>query len=128
MTIPQTPHEWLLEIERAAKDAAKTKPFALLTGTVLTDSKLFHLAPLVALKFRGIRLASEKRDELIETVLASYVVNADGGASSGLPDLKANPMIAFSLCYVATHLVLELVSDEQAQAILSACEKRWTVA
>ena len=89
VTIPQTPHEWLLEIERAAKDAAETKPFALLTGTVLTDSKLFHLAPLVALKFRRIRLASAKRDELIETVLATYVANANGGASSGLPDLKA---------------------------------------
>lgn len=127
MTIPQTPSEWLLEIERAAKDAAETRPFALLTATVLTDSKLFHLAPLVALKFRGIRLAPEKRDELIETVLATYVANAGGGASGGLPDLEANPMIAFSLCYVATHLVLEIVSDEQAQAILSACEKRWTV-
>jgi hypothetical protein len=53
--LPKTPDEWLSEIELAYKDAGKTKPFALLRGQWLTNAKLFHLAPVVALKFRGRR-------------------------------------------------------------------------
>lgn len=47
--LPNTPDQWLKEILLAWKDARETKPFAHLTGTTLTDAKMFHLAPL----FRG---------------------------------------------------------------------------
>ena len=31
-------------------------------------------------------------------------------------------MMAFSLCYVAAHLALDLLDEQQAQAILTYCE------
>ena len=51
---PGTPDEWLEEIRLAMAYARNTKPFGLLTGQVITDSNLFHLAPLVCMKFRGL--------------------------------------------------------------------------
>ena len=57
---PGTPDEWLEEIRLAMADARNTKPFGLLTGQVITDSNLFHLAPLVCMKFRGLDSRNEK--------------------------------------------------------------------
>ena len=51
--LPTTTEEWLKEIGLAMSDASETKPFGILTGSPITDANLFHLAPLVALKFRG---------------------------------------------------------------------------
>ena len=51
--IPTTPKKWLDEIRLAVSDASEAKPFAVQTGHPITDANLFHLAPLVALKFRG---------------------------------------------------------------------------
>jgi len=51
--LPRTPVEWLEEIRDAMLDACDTKPFGILTGHPITDADLFHLAPLVCLKFRG---------------------------------------------------------------------------
>ena len=51
---PATPRvQWLDEIRLAIKDARGTKPFGCLVGQRITDANLFHLAPLVCLKFRG---------------------------------------------------------------------------
>ena len=51
--LPQTPAQWLTEIVLAIADAAGAIPFGPMTGTEITTSTLFHLAPLVCLKFRG---------------------------------------------------------------------------
>jgi hypothetical protein len=78
---PGTPDEWLEEIRLAMADARNTKPFGLLTGQVITDSNLFHLAPLVCMKFRGLDSRNEKlRKKVTEGALANYVANssADG--------------------------------------------------
>ncbi len=58
--LPQNPVEWLEEIRDAMVDACDTKPFGILTGHPITDADLFHLAPLVCLKFRGTQ---DKGDE-----------------------------------------------------------------
>ena len=50
---PTTPDQWLDEIRLAIDDARQAKPFGLLTGQKITDGDLFHLAPLVCMKFRG---------------------------------------------------------------------------
>ena len=47
------------ELDKAIADARETKPFGLLTGQPITDSNLFHLAPLVCLKFRGLDWISQ---------------------------------------------------------------------
>jgi hypothetical protein len=69
--LPKTPHQWLKGILLAMKDARETKPFARLTGTRLTDADLFHLAPLVCLKFRGRKLAGEEADRVTKGALAN---------------------------------------------------------
>jgi hypothetical protein len=112
---PKTPDQWLKEILLAMKDARETKRFARLTGTKLTDADLFHLAPLVCLKFRGRKLTGAEADRVTQGALANYVVNAEKG-------LPSNPKLAFALCYVAAHLVLDLVDEQTAAEIMGYCE------
>ena len=120
-SLPSTPAKWLAEITSAIAEAQGAKPFGLLTGHKVTDADLFHLAPLVALKFRGRRLRGPEAKRVTETALANYVVNSDpDGIDHGL---EARPMLAFALCYVAAHLALDLLDERRAEAILTYCEE-----
>jgi hypothetical protein len=119
--IPRTPAQWLDEICLAIQDARETKPFARLIGERITDANLFHLAPLVCLKFRGRRLFGREADRVTETALANYVVNSD---PEGIDhDLEAKPLLAFAVCYVTAHLALNLIDEQQAEAILDYCKE-----
>ena len=118
---PSTPAAWLAEIKLAIADAQKTKPFGVLTGCRITDADLFHLAPLVALKFRGRERRGPEAERVTETALANYVVNSDPDGIDH--DLEARPMLAFALCYVAAHLAIDLLDERQADAILTYCER-----
>ncbi len=121
--LPRTPDEWLNEIKLAIADAAETKPFGPLVGEKITDEVLFHLAPLVCLKFRGRKLKGREAKQVTETALANYVVNSDpDGIDHGL---KHRPLMAFTLCYVASHLALGLVNEQDAEVILNYCEKHF---
>ena len=87
----------------------------------VTDANLFHLAPLVCLKFRGRKLVGREADRVTETALANYVVNSDPeGVDHGL---ESKPLLAFAVCYVTAHLALDLVDEKQAEAILNYCEE-----
>jgi hypothetical protein len=120
-SIPRTPEGWLLEIRLAIQDARETEPFGKLIGQPITDANLFHLAPLVCLKFRGRKLVGREADRVTETALANYVVNSDpDGVDHGL---ETKPLLAFAVCYVTAHLALDLVDEEQAEAILDHCEE-----
>jgi hypothetical protein len=121
-TLPRTREGWLLEIRLAIKDARETEPFSTLTGERITDANLFHLAPLVCLKFRGRKLLGREADRVTEVALANFVVNSDpDGIDHGL---KAKPLLAFALCYVTAHLALDLVDERDAEAILNHCEEQ----
>lgn len=115
--LPQNPVEWLEEIRDAMLDACDTEPFGILTGHPITDDNLFHLAPLVCLKFRGRKTKGPEAKRVIETALANYVANSDQHG------LKSKPMLAFVLCYVGAHLALDLLNEQDADAILSYCEE-----
>ena len=115
--LPTNPEEWLQEIRLAIADARKTKPFGILAGRLITDANLFHLAPLVALKFRGRRTRGAEADKVIETALANYVVNSEQHG------LTSRPLLAFVLCYVGAHLALDLLDEREAEAILNYCEE-----
>ncbi len=83
--MPGTPAQWFDEIRLAIKDARGTKPFGWLVGQRITDANLFHLAPLVCLKFRGRKLVGPVANRVTETALANYVVNSDtDGVDYGL--------------------------------------------
>lgn len=118
------PEEWFAEILLAIEDARSTKPFALLTGTILRDRELFHLAPLVTFKFRGLDPPEEERRHVTEAVLANYVVFTAPDNPRYVPGLKKNAKLAFALCYVAAHHTLGIIDDEQVEAIMSHCEDR----
>ena len=119
--LPQIPAEWLEEIKLAIADARGAEPFSRLIGESLTDTNLFHLAPLVALKFRGQKQRGAKAKQVTETALANYVANSDpDGVDHGL---EQRPMLAFVLCYVTAHLALDLLDEQQAEAILIYCEE-----
>jgi hypothetical protein len=122
--LPKTPDQWLKAILLAWKDSRETKPFAHLTGTTLTDADLFHLAPLVCLKFRGRKLTGKEADKVREGALANYVVNT--GPEAPVQGLEAHPQMAFALCYVAAHLILDLVDEEKAGEVVDFCEEHLT--
>jgi hypothetical protein len=118
--LPRTPAEWLNEIKLALADAREAKPFGPSVGTQITETDLFHLAPVVCLKFRGRKLTGREAKRVTEVALANYVANSDPeGIDHGL---EQRPTMAFTLCYVAAHLALDLLDEEQAEAILAFCE------
>jgi hypothetical protein len=115
--LPKTPVEWLEEIRDAMLDACDTEPFGILSGHPITADNLFHLAPLVCLKFRGRKTRGAEAKRVTETALANYVANADQHG------LKSKPMLAFVLCYVGAHLALDLLNEQEAEAIVNCCEE-----
>ena len=118
--LPRTPAQWLKEIKLAIADAADAEPFGRAIGEVITEANLFSVAPLVCLKFRGRKLKGREADRVIKVALANYVANSDPeGVDHGL---EQRPLMAFTLCYVAAHLALDLVDEQQAEAILTYCE------
>ena len=118
--LPNTPAQWLAEIKLAIADASEAEPFGNLVGTPITDANRFHLAPVVCLKFRGRKLQGTEAKRVTEVALANYVVNSDpDGIDHGL---EQRPLMAFTLCYVAAHLALDLLDEQEAEAILIFCE------
>ena len=73
--LPHTPEDWLAEIQIAWIDAGAAKPFGPAVGIRIADAQLFHVAPLVALKFRGKSLTGKKADRVRKAALATYVAN-----------------------------------------------------
>jgi hypothetical protein len=119
--IPRTVDGWFKEITLAIADARGAEPFGKVTGQRITNADLFHLAPLVCLKFRGRKLVGRDADQVTQTALANYVVNSDPkGVDHGL---ESKPLLAFAVCYVTAHLALDLVDEKKAEAILNYCEE-----
>ena len=62
--LPRTPVQWHKEIKLAIADATEAEPFGPLVGTEITPADLFHLAPVVCLKFRGKKLKGREADRV----------------------------------------------------------------
>ena len=120
--IPRTTAAWLKEIKLALADAAEAMPIGRAIREPVTLANLFHLAPHVCLKFRGQRPTGKEADRVVKTALANYVANSD---REGIDhNLKQRPLMAFVLCYVAAHLALDLLDEQQAEEILIYCEEK----
>jgi hypothetical protein len=119
---PTTPAQWFDEIRLAIADARKTKSFGILTGQRITDANLFHLAPLVCMKFRGLDYRDEAlRRKVTEGALANYVADSDpDGIDHGL---ESRPLLAFAVCYVTAHYVLDIIDDREAETVLDFCDQ-----
>jgi len=107
--IPQTAAAWVDEIAAAYEDAREALPFTPVVGVVAGARELFHLAPHVAIKFRG--LPESRRHTAVEAALSTYV------ASEGSMPLD-DPRLAFALCYLASHFGLNLVSQDTVDEVM----------
>ena len=76
-------------------------------GANLTASELFHLAPSVCLKFRGIPASKGTLRRATDAALASYVA-----MTSLEPESLSSPLMAFAFCYLAAHFGLDLVTEK----------------
>ncbi len=108
--LPQTAAEWIKEISAAYDDAREALPFTPLVGIVARQPDIFHLAPHVAIKFRG--LPESKRAAAVEAALTTYVAS-EGSAP------RTDPKLAFALCYLASHFGLGLVSEETVDEVMA---------
>jgi hypothetical protein len=75
--IPQTKSEWIEEIAEAYRDAEEAIPFGQFVGKNIEEKDLFHMAPDICLKFRGIKRTKAKLKKTTEAALSSYVATKD---------------------------------------------------
>lgn len=116
--IPDRGEQWVREISAAYADAREAIPFGDLLGTPFDEGDLFHLAPMVALKFRGLPRTQAKIRRVTEAALASYVANR-GEHEATLND----PRLSFAFCYLASHFGLGLLSVPDLEAIMQHVEE-----
>lgn len=116
--LPDSPRAWIEEIVRAYKDAHEAIPFGALVGQVITPDDLFHMAPAVCLKFRGLRLTSKLRKQATEAALSSYVATMDRS-----PEVLSRPPIAFAFAYLASHFGLDLLDGEAVNELMEYIEQ-----
>ncbi len=117
--MPETLGRWLSEIAQAYCDAHETIPFGLLTGESITEKELFHIAPQVCLKIRGIERTAENLDRATEAMLASYVATKDSAKY-----IFGNPQLAFAFAYLASHFGIKLLTEEEVSEIMQFLELR----
>lgn len=116
--IPDSPRAWLEEIAKAYKDAREAIPFGALVGQDIKPDDLFHMAPAVCLKFRGLGLTSKVLKQATEAALSSYVATKDQAA-----DIFSAPQIAFALAYLASHFGLDLLDAGTVNALMEYVEE-----
>jgi hypothetical protein len=103
--MPQTKSEWIEEIAAAYSDAEEAIPFGKLVGQDIEEEDLFHMAPDICLKFRGIRRTKAKLEKASKAAFSSYVATKDSGGH-----ILDGPYISFALCYLASHLQYPLIT------------------
>jgi hypothetical protein len=77
----------------------------------------FHLGPLTALKFRGIRRSKRIERDITEASLGSYVLCESAGKGS-----LADPRVAFAFTYLASHFALDLLNEQQIAELMDYIE------
>ena len=118
MPVPDSPEAWLDEIAAGYRDAEETIPFGPLVGQEVKPEDLFHLAPLVCLKFRGIKRTRKLIQRATDAALASYVATKEQ-----VPEVLAVPQLAFAFAYLASHFGLDLLDEQQVEAVMEYVEQ-----
>jgi len=116
--VPVTEEGWLVEIAAAYEDAREAIPFGAALGEPFGETELFHLAPVVALKCRGIPRTRRNMRRATEAALASYIATRDAN-----PHSLDNPAVAFAFCYLASHHGLEILSESRADTVIDYVER-----
>jgi len=116
--IPSSPEAWLHEIADAYLDAREAIPFGIVVGQSISESELFHMAPAVCLKFRGIRKSERLLQKATDAALTSYVSTRDRVGT-----VLDVPQVAFAFCYLAAHFGLDLLDEAQVGVVMDYIEK-----
>ena len=119
--LPRKPAEWLAEITRAMGEARDSIPETESSKHPLTEETLYQLAPLLALRARGRPEQGEEATRVTEVALANVLENADPEDPEA--PLAGDPPLAFALGYLATHLALGLIDEDQAETLLDYCDE-----
>lgn len=119
--VPTSLEAWLVEIAVAYQDAQEAIPFGPVVGEQFGEAELFHLAPVVALKLRGIPRSARKQARATDAALVSYVATRDGN-----PDVFDSPHLSFAFCYLASHYGLGLLDEAQTEKVMDyvVCKRR----
>jgi hypothetical protein len=115
--IPQTKSEWIEEIAEAYRDAEEAIPFGQFVGKNIEEKDLFHMAPDICLKFRGIKRTKAKLKKTTEAALSSYVATKDF-----IGHILDDPHIAFAFCFLASHFSLDLVDEQEVNELMEYIE------
>ncbi|WP_018293460.1 hypothetical protein [Mariprofundus ferrooxydans] len=115
--IPTSNEGWIIEIMDAYQDAKAALPFAAAAGREMHEADLFHMAPLVCLKFRDLGNSDELRKKARDAAIGSYIANHEAG-NRNLYD----PVMAFAFCYMLAHYGIGLVDEDKCQNILMFVE------
>lgn len=115
--IPKTPDEWLAEIAAAYQEAYETLPFMPLVEVEPTEDVLFHLAPRVAIKFRGLPLSRSKA--AVDAALTSHFAT-----NEQTPGIFASPHLSFAFSYLASHFGIGLLNQEEVDEVMTLIENR----
>ena len=113
--LPRDPAGWLTELRVAYEDAHRALPFMPLVGVRPSKKQLFHLAPHVAIKFRGLH--ESKRRAAVESALTSIVASEEAAGQ------QKDPFTLFAFSYLAAHFGLGLLSEADVQSIMGLVEK-----
>ena len=116
--LPDSPEAWLDEIAAAYRDGQEAIPFGPLVGHEVKPEDLFHLAPLVCLKFRGIKRTRKLIQRATDAALASYVATKEQ-----VPEVLAVPQLAFAFAYLASHFGLDLLDEQHVEAVMEYVEQ-----
>jgi len=111
--MPHSPGTWIDEIAEAYCDAYEAKPFGVFVGQKITEKDLFHMTPSICLKFRRIEGTEANVDRATEAMLTSYA--ATEGQTEGI---VANPHLAFSFGYLASHYGMGLLTEDEVREIM----------
>ena len=111
--MPKSLSEWLEEIASAYLDAREAIPYGNFVEQAITDKDLYHMAPAVCLKFRGVKKSKKVLEEATIAALRSYSVMQK---SAG--DLLDIPQIAFAFCYLASHFGLDLIDEDVVNSVM----------
>jgi hypothetical protein len=117
--VPASLEAWLVEIAEAYQDAREAIPFGPAAGERFGEADLFHLAPVVALKLRGLPRSARKLARATEAALASYIATRDGN-----PKVFESPHLSFAFCYLASHHGLGLLDEAQTEAVMDYVERK----
>ncbi|PIW47045.1 MAG: hypothetical protein COW18_09770 [Zetaproteobacteria bacterium CG12_big_fil_rev_8_21_14_0_65_54_13] len=115
--VPTSNEGWVIEIMDAYQDAKAALVFATAAGREMHEADLFHMAPLVCLKFRDLGNSKELRTKARDAAIGSYIANHEAGKRN-----LYDPVMAFSFCYMLAHYGIGLVGEEQCQDILQFVE------